>query len=220
MTDELFGAKTKREKATRPDHLVLILDDDPSVLESLKKLLKVNGFRVRLHADSKEFFQAGLPSVPSCLVLDHQLGNGDTGVQVYDEMGRRGWEIPTVFVTAHWNIQSVVSAMRNGADGFLSKPFDPEELVTEVSRALQCAIDRDQNGDDAAAARKRAASLTPREIEIVNLVVKGLLNKEIADQLGLALVTIKVHRGRAMLKMGVRNSAELGRVAMLAGLCD
>ena len=202
----------------RPDHLVLILDDEPSVLESLTRLLTVHDYQVSPYTEPAELFLDGRPSVPSCLILDHHLGNGVTGVQVYEEMGKRGWDIPTVFLTAFWDIKLVVSAMRSGADGFLSKPFEPEELVVAVEQALQSAIDRHQDGMDADALRECAASLTPREREIVSLVVQGLLNKEIADKLELALVTIKVHRGRAMHKLGAGNPAELARIAALAGI--
>lgn len=200
------------------DHLVLILDDDESVLESLKNLMVAHGFSVRLHADSKGFFEGGLPAVPACLVLDHELGNGETGVQVYAEMLKRDWNIPTVFLTAHWNVQSVVSAMRSGADGFISKPFDPAELVAAVKQALQNAVSLHENDAETTTLRKLATTLTVREREIVILVVKGLLNKEIADQLKLALVTIKVHRGRAMQKLGAGNPAELARIAAQAGI--
>jgi FixJ family two-component response regulator len=133
-------------------------------------------------------------------------------------MQRIGWDIPTVFLTAHWNVQSVVNAMRAGADGFLTKPFDPAQLLDEVSKALERARARQQDGEHATAARAKAALLTEREREVVKLVVRGLLNKEIADQLDLALVTVKVHRGRAMQKLGAGNPAELARIASLAGL--
>jgi FixJ family two-component response regulator len=203
---------------SRPEHLILILDDEPSVLESLRNLLTAHDYEVRLHEEPSDFFLAGMPAVPACLVLDHHLGNGVTGVQVYDEMRERGWDIPTVFLTAHWNIQSVVSAMRSGADGFLSKPFDSAELISSVEQALQAAISRHEDDQDITISRKRAATLTPREREIVCMVVQGLLNKEIADKLGLALVTIKVHRGRAMQKLKAGNPAELARIAALTGI--
>lgn len=203
---------------TPDDHAVLVLDDDHAILGGLERLLSGHGYRVRLFSESEDFFRAGIPSVPACLILDNQLNNGMTGLQVHAELQRRGWEIPTVFLTAHWNVQSVVSAMRAGADGFLTKPFDPTELVEAVAQALERARERHNGNRLAADARSRAASLTIREREIVCLVVSGLLNKEIADQLDLALVTVKVHRGRAMQKLGAGNPAELARIAALAGL--
>jgi len=115
-------------------------------------------------------------------------------------------------------VQSVVDAMRAGADGFLTKPFDPAELINEVAHALQRARARHQGSSLVADARARAETLTPREREIVRLVVAGNLNKEIAHQLHLALVTVKVHRARAMRKMGAGNPAELAHIAALAGM--
>lgn len=200
------------------DHAVLILDDDPTILNSLERLLVIHGYRVSLFAKAEDFFRAGIPPVPACMILDNQLGNGMTGLQVHAEMQRRGWEIPTVFLTAHWNVQSVVNAMRGGADGFLTKPFEPMELLEAVSKALSRASERLRNGLMTADARSRADALTAREKEVVSLVVSGLLNKEIADKLDLALVTVKVHRGRAMQKLGAGNPAELARIAALAGL--
>lgn len=203
----------------KPDaHQVVVLDDDPSILRGLERLLVTRGYQVRLHAKPDDFFRAGLPAVPACLLLDNQLGDGMTGLQVHGELLRRGWDIPTVFLTAHWNVQSVVSVMRAGADNFLTKPYDPVELLDAVAVALQRARTRHKEGMIAAELRGRASSLTEREREVVRLVVKGLLNKEIADQLDIALVTVKVHRGRAMQKMGARSPAELARIAALSGI--
>ena len=200
------------------EHAVLVLDDDRFIRTGLERLLTAHGYKVRLHADPEELFRDGVPTVPACLLLDNQLGEGMTGVQVHEELLRRKWFIPTVFLTAHWNVQFVVNAMRAGADGFITKPFEPAELVDAVALALQRSRSKQQGGFAAAEARVRVASLTPREREIVRLVVTGLLNKEIADQLDLALITVKVHRGRAMHKLGAGNPAELVHIAGLAGI--
>jgi len=201
-------------------HLVFVLDDDPSVLRGLERLLKARGYTVATFQEAEAFFEALPPSLPACLILDNQLGDGITGLGVHAELQRRGWFIPTVFLTAHWNVQSVVQAMRAGADGFLTKPFDPDELVQAVADALARASARHDELSQAVDARSFATSLTSREREIVKLVVAGLINKEIADRLNLALVTVKVHRGRAMRKLGAGNAAELARIAGLAGLLD
>jgi len=203
---------------TRDDHAVLVLDDDRSILNGLDRLLSAHGYRVLIYSHADQFFRAGMPSIPACLILDNQLNDGMTGLQVHAEMQRRGWDIPTVFLTAHWNVQSVVNAMRAGADGFLTKPFDPAELIESVAQALQRARAKLLDGQPAADAKMRAATLTSREREIVRLVVSGFLNKEIASQLDLALVTVKVHRGRAMRKLGAGNAAELARIAAIAGI--
>ena len=200
------------------DHVVLVLDDDASILKGLDRLLTSHGYRVRLFANPEDFFDAGMPLVPACLLLDNHLGNGMNGLQVHAELQRLGWDIPTVFLTAHWDVRMVVNVMRAGADGFLIKPYDAMELMATVAQALQRAraVVRKSVTDSEASAR--AASLTPREREIVCLVVKGMFNKEIADHLGLALVTVKVHRGRAMRKLGAGNPAELAKISALAGL--
>jgi FixJ family two-component response regulator len=201
------------------EHMVVVLDDDPSILKSLKRLLAGHGYLVRLHADPDDFFSSGLPPAPACLLLDNHLGDCLTGVQVFEELLRRNWFIPTVFLTAHWDVQTVVNTMRAGADDFLTKPYDPEALVKAVDLALKRSRDNHQRAILSAAIRTRAASLSTREREIVRLVVKGLLNKEIADQLNIALVTVKIHRGRAMHKLGAGNPSELTHLAMLAGIC-
>ena len=200
------------------EHAVLVLDDDRFIRAGLERLLAAHGYKVRLHAQPEELFSNGLPQVPACLLLDNQLGEGMSGVEVHEELLRRGWFIPTVFLTAHWNVQLVVNAIRAGADGFLTKPFDPTELVDAVALALQRSRSNRQGEFVAAEARSRVASLSPRERDIVRLVVAGLLNKEIADQLDLALITVKVHRGRAMRKLAAGNPAELVHNAELGGI--
>lgn len=208
------------EDERRPfgDPEVLVLDDDPAVLRALDRLLTDRGYKVSTYLEPNVFFRAGPPPVPACLILDYQLGNGVTGVEVHAELQRLGWNLPTVFVTAHWSVPLVVQVMRKGADGFLTKPYNPDELIEAVAQALDHARVEQREGLLAADARARAASLTARELEIVRLITAGLLNKEIADKLNIALVTVKVHRGHAMRKLGAGNSAELGRIIECAGL--
>lgn len=200
------------------DPIVLILDDDPALVASVEQLLVGQGLRVRAHTETDDFFQAGLPPAPACLLLDNQLGAGLSGVQVHEEILRRGWFIPTVFLTGSWDLQMVVKVMRTGADGFLAKPFDPRDLLKEVKQALQRARTDFQNGFKAADARARAATLTQREHDIVALVTEGLRNKEIAAELNLAEITVKVHRARAMEKLNAGNPADLAHLAALAGI--
>lgn len=203
---------------TEADHMVLILDDDPALVDSVESLLTGQGWRVRAFTETEAFFEAGLPKVPCCLLLDNQLGAGLSGVQVHEEIQRRGWFIPTVFLTGSWNIQMVVKVMRAGADGFLTKPFAVKDLLKEVQQAMHRAGTEFENGAKVASARARAATLTRREHEIVELVTKGLLNKEIAAELNLAEITVKVHRGHAMEKLNARSPAELAHLAALAGI--
>lgn len=181
-------------------------------------MLGGRGYHVKTFMAPAEFLDFGCPDVPCCLVLDNQLNDSMTGIDVHSEMMRRGWQIPTVFLTAHWDVKSIVAAMRAGADGFLTKPFDPEELVQAVADALRRAREKNREEEEAAEARQRATLLSAREREVVKLVVTGHLNKEIAAKLGLAIVTVKVHRGRAMRKLQAGNAAELAHIASLAGL--
>lgn len=202
------------------ERLVLVLDDDQAILDGVERLLGGRGYNVRTFSCSAALLDAGPPAVPSCLILDNQLGDGATGLEIHAEIQRLGWNVATVFLTAHWNVQSIVKAIRDGADGFLTKPFDPEELVEAVDNALNRANTLRADARARAAARTRAAQLTDREREIVRLVVAGMLNKEIADELRLALVTVKVHRGRAMRKLGAGNAAELAHLAAMAGIVE
>lgn len=196
---------------------VIVVDDDHAVRASLEDLLKAHGFEVQTHASGEDFFKAGMPAGPACLLLDQHLGPVK-GTDVHAEMSRRGWELPTVFLTADWDTRTIVNAMRGGADNYLTKPFDPEELLTSVRQACERAFASALQQDEAGELRKRAALLTPRERTVVAMVVKGMLNKQIADHLQLALVTVKLHRGRAMQKLGAQNAAELARIALRTGL--
>jgi FixJ family two-component response regulator len=198
--------------------IVMMLDDDHAILNSLEQLLTDHGYRVMPYDNPEDFFRGGLPDGPACLLLDNQLANGKTGVEVHQELQSRGWHLPTVFLTAHWNVSSVVAAMRAGADGFLAKPFEPADLLQAVDVALDHALQYQQEQAKSNDARARVASLTPREAEVVSMVVGGQLNKQIADKLGLSLVTVKVHRGRAMAKLGAGNPAEMAKIASLGGL--
>lgn len=197
---------------------VLVMDDDPSVRKGLMRFLSDHDYDVRLFDEPEKFFAYGQPESPSCLLLDNQLGGGKTGVEVHAEIVRRGWYIPTVFLTAHWNVKTIVDVLRAGADGFLTKPYDPVELLEAVDQAIIRSRRALLEKTDSIRVRAKFEALTKREIEVVRLVVAGLLNKEIADKLGIALVTVKVHRGRAMKKLGAGNPASLAKLAAEAGI--
>lgn len=194
------------------------MDNDPSVRKGLMRFLSDHDYDVRLFDKPEKFFAYGQPESPSCLLLDNQLGGGETGVEVHAEIVRRGWYIPTVFLTAHWNVKTIVDVLRAGADGFLTKPYDPVELLEAVDQAIIRSRRALLEKTDSIRVRAKFEALTKREIEVVRLVVAGLLNKEIADKLGIALVTVKVHRGRAMKKLGAGNPASLAKLAAEAGI--
>lgn len=204
---------------TAGDHDVLVLDDNAAIRTALERLLVANGYRVRVHQEPVDFLATGLPTGPACLLLDNHLGDGMSGLQVHAEIVRLGWNLPVIFLTAHWNVQSVVSAIRAGADGFLTKPYDPDELLRAVAEALVRAQAADEQSQQVSDARARAETLTVRERQIVCHVLTGKLNKEIATELDLAEATVKLHRGRAMTKLGAGNPAELVRIAQAAGIC-
>lgn len=212
------GALGKNSAIHENDHTVLVLDDDSKSRAGLEQLLGSHGYMVRAHSQAEEILQAELPTVPGCLLLDYHLGGGMNGLQVHQELQKRGCNLRTVFLASEWNVKTVVAAMRAGADNFLTKPYNPAELLESLAQALQRARAMHQAETLAESHRARAATLTDRERQIIRLVVDGRLNKEIADQLGLALITVKVHRGRAMKKLCVGNPAELACVTRLAGL--
>jgi len=211
-------ADGKLESTSERPRRVIVLDDDPFVLETLKSWLSLNGFEVSAYESADKMLASGPPKAPACLVLDNQLGGGWTGLQVHEKIRQLTWKVSTVFLTAHWDPAYIVQAMKAGAEGFLIKPFDPHELLEAVALALEKAEAMESSDQHAADARALAALLTQRELEIVKMIIKGLINKEIANQLDLALVTVKVHRGRAMRKLRAGNPAELVHIAGMAGL--
>lgn len=197
--------------------MVLVLDDDDSVLRSVRRLLTASGFSVRTHAEPEDFFAAGLPVGPACLLLDQHLGSAK-GTDVHAEILRRGWFLPTVFLTADWDVHTVVKAMRGGADNYLTKPYAPADLLKAIHEACARGVKEFAQRGAEAELRRRAESLTPRERAIILLVIQGMLNKQIAEKLQIAVPTVKLHRGRAMQKLGARNPAELARLALRIGL--
>jgi FixJ family two-component response regulator len=203
---------------TREAHAILILGEDAKAAGELEKLLSPHGYHVRRHSDPEEIFRAGSPSIPSCLLVGDRFENGMSGLGVLSQLKDRGWEIPTVFLASDWDVQSVVATMRAGADGFLTRPLNQADLLDSVSHALLRAQSIHSSRKQEKQVQSRLQSLTPRELEILKLVITGMLNKEIADQLSLALVTVKVHRARIMSKLRAGNPAELAHIASLAGL--
>jgi FixJ family two-component response regulator len=194
-----------------------LVDDDPGVLKSLARLMRTAGYDSRGFLSAREFFKGHDPSVPGCVVVDLSLPELD-GLELQRRLVSDGIERPVIFVTGRGNIPASVAAMKAGAVDFLTKPVKSADLLTAISRAQE----RDALARRARAERQsmedRLAALTRREREVLAHVIAGQLNKQIAASLGTAEKTVKVHRGRVMTKLGVRNIAELVRLAERAGI--
>jgi len=192
--------------------VVLVVDDDAGMREALSSLFRSVGLDVKTFASTPEFLQSKLPDGPTCLVLDVRLP-GLSGLDLQRELTQAGIQLPIIFITGHGDIPMSVQAMKAGAVEFLTKPFRHQDLLD----AIQQAIDRDRMARrkraEMADLRRRLDSLTPRERQVMGLVVAGLLNKQIAAELGTSEITIKVHRGQVMRKMQARSLVALVRMA-------
>jgi FixJ family two-component response regulator len=196
---------------TPDDPIVFVVDDDHRVREALSSLIASVGLRVTAYGSATEFLEAEKPDAPACLVLDLQLP-GSSGLELQRELAD-GSGPPIIFITGHGDIPSSVRAMKAGAIEFLPKPFGDQELLAAIDAAL--ALDRKGRRERAELAelQKHYALLTPREREVLPFVVAGLANKQTAAELGTSEITIGVHRGQIMRKMGARSLAELVRMA-------
>jgi FixJ family two-component response regulator len=197
--------------------VVFVVDDDPSVRTSLTRLIESAGYAVEGFASARDFLQREWYAGPCCLVLDVRMP-GLSGLDLQEALAGAGHRMSIVFVTGHGDISMSVRAMKSGAVDFLTKPFDETELLTAIERAV--AKDVHELGDEARVTevQKRVKTLTPREVEVFALVVTGMLNKQIASQLGIVEKTVKVHRARVMEKMRAGSVAELVRLADRVGV--
>jgi RNA polymerase sigma factor (sigma-70 family) len=193
---------------TQPASIVFVVDDDPSVRRAIKVLLESVGLAVELFGSAKEFLLGRPADSPSCLVLDIRLP-GVSGLDFQRQLAEAKIDIPIIFISAHGDVPMTVRAMKGGAIEFLTKPFRDQDLLDAVEVALERDRARRQREADIATLRERFESLSPREREVVAMVVSGMLNKQIAAEIGTTENTVKVHRSRAMEKMQAQSLADL-----------
>jgi len=197
---------------TPPEPLIHVVDDDASFRNSLARLLQAAGYRTALYESGDAFLANPPAGEPGCILLDMQM-NGLNGFQLQEHLTKSGSILPIIFLTAHANVPASVQAMRAGAEDFLPKPVGKEALFESVERALARYAERRGEHDRLDAMRKLVASLTPRETEVFTLIVRGKLNKQIANELGTSERTIKAHRHAVMRKLGVQSFAEAVLIA-------
>jgi FixJ family two-component response regulator len=202
---------------TGPNALVFLIDDDASVRKGVSRLLRSAGYKSESFESASDFLEREQHPGPACLIVDVRMP-GINGMDLQDTLIQRRREEQLVFITGHGDISMCAQAMKAGAADFLPKPFRDEELLQCVERALTQSAEQRRRSGEKNQTRQRLDLLTPREFEVMQLVITGMLNKQIAGELGTAEKTVKVHRGRVMEKLGVTSVAELVRLVQRARL--
>lgn len=202
---------------SEPSSTVFVIDDEASIRDALRSLIRSAGLRVELLAAPREFLQTKRPDVPSCLILDVRLP-GTSGLAFQRELAAANIHIPVIFISGHADVHMSVQAMKAGAIDFLTKPFRDQDILDAIYQALERDRIRRYHETEIAGLRKRLDSLTRREREVLPLVVSGLLNKQVASEIGISEAAAKVHRSQLMRKLGAESVAKLVRIALKLGI--
>jgi len=196
---------------------VYVVDDDPSVRKALQRLLRSADYDAKTFASAPEFLDFTCPDIPGCLILDIKMPEL-SGLELQERISEKGISLPIIFITGHGTVPASVKAFKAGAMDFLQKPFKEGELLDAVFRAIEKHRRLRREQKEMQALHARLETLTPREREVFSLVVSGLLNKQVAFDLGITEKTVKVHRARVMQKMGAQSLADLVRFAEKLGI--
>lgn len=191
-----------------PDQIIYIIDDDEALRDSLVWLLESNGYKVLSHESAEAFLEAYDERFTGCLVLDVRMP-GMSGLELFEELGRRLCTLPVIFITGHGDVPMAVSALKKGAVDFIEKPFTDRDMLGLIEQCLATERENREKRRQEADTTRRLAALTQREREVLDLIILGKLNKQIADVLGISIKTVEVHRARVMEKMGAHSLAEL-----------
>src|SRR5580700_254907 len=218
-TGQFFNSPCQRQtrQMSEPPSIVFVVDDDASIRDALKSLIRSVGLKVELFSSPREFLQWKRPDAPSCLVLDVRLP-GESGLDLQRELADADIHIPIVFITGHGDIPMSVRAMKAGAVEVLTKPLREQDLLDAVRIALERDRARRESEKSVSDLRALFNQLTPREHEVLSLVSVGLMNKQVAGELGVSEIMVKVHRGNVMRKMGAKSLADLVVMAQALGI--